>query len=323
MLNKNQSKKVNYWKYYAVIPALVAFVFLFQIKVIAQEKENKEKTEVVEKKDPIDVYKIHKHTTDQDLKEIAEDLKKKYNADVDISNVKRNSKEELTSIKILIAKENEETQTLYIRGDKAIKNCGIVVSLDDNGSEKIGILTEDAIDKPMIIENRRIEVKEMKNKVGDVDPPSPPSPPSMPAFSNGPLPPAPPIDMAKLPKAPKAPLNLNDKVAMKNFEKEMAEFEKKMEAIQPQMSAYEKQVEEIMAQREAIYDTEMAKYDLAMEKFDVDMEKFNQYIEKTYGSSSEEYAKNMGAYEKGMRTYEKYMRQQEKEIRKAEKNKKS
>ena len=75
MLNKNQSKKRNYWKYYAVIPALVAFVFLFQIKVIAQEKESKENTEVVKKKDSADVYKIHKNTTDQDLKEIAEDLK--------------------------------------------------------------------------------------------------------------------------------------------------------------------------------------------------------------------------------------------------------
>lgn len=38
MLNKNQSKKWNSWKYTLVLPALVAFVFLFQIKVIAQEK---------------------------------------------------------------------------------------------------------------------------------------------------------------------------------------------------------------------------------------------------------------------------------------------
>lgn len=323
MLNKNQSKKWNYWKYYAIIPALVAFVFLFQIKVIAQEKESKENTGVVKKTDPVDVYKIHKHTTDQDLKEMTEDLKKKHNADVEISNVKRNSKEELIAIKILIAKENEETQTLYIRGDKAIKNCGIVVSVDDNGSEKIGILTEDAIEKPMIIENRKIEVKEMKNKVGDVDPPSPPSPPSMPSFPSEPLPPAPPMDMSKMPKAPKAPANPNDKVAMKNFEKELAEFEKKMQAFEPDMTAYEKQVEEIMAQREAIYDKEMAKYDLAMEKFDVEMEKFSDYIEQKYGPDSEEFSKNMKQYEKGMRAYEKSMRQQEKEMRKAEKEKRS
>jgi len=328
MLNKNQSKKVNYWKYYAVIPALVAFVLLFQIKVIAQEK--KEVQEVTEKINSVDVYKINKHTTDQDLKEIAEELKENYNADVVISNVKRNSKEELTSIRIDINKENEETQTLQIEGDKAIKKCGIVVSVENDGSNKIGILTDDAIDKPMIIEDRKIEVREIRNQVGEVTPPTPPTPPTMPMFPNGPMPPAPPMDMSKMPKAPKAPTNHNDKAAMKTFEKELAKFEKKMEAFEPDMSAYEKQVEEIMAKREAIYDKEMAKYDLAMEKFDADMEKFNQYIEKTYGSSSEEYTrnmgeyeKNMGEYEKGMRVYEKHMRQQEKDMRKAEKNKKS
>ena len=320
MLNKNQSKKWNYWKYYTIIPALVAFVFLFQIKVIAQEKESKENTEVLEKTDPVDVYKINKHTTDEDLKEIAEDLKENYNADVVISNVKRNSKEELISIRIDINKENEETQTLQIEGDKAIKKCGIVVSVENDGSNKIGILTDDAIEKPISIENRKIEVREIRNQVGEV---TPPTPPTMPVFPNGPMPPAPPIDMSKMPKAPKAPTNHNDKAAMKIFEKELAEFEKKMEAFEPDMSAYEKQVEEIMAKREAIYDKEMAKYDLAMEKFDADMEKFNQYVEKTYGSSSDEYAKNMGEYEKGMRTYEKYMRQQERDMRKAEKNKKS
>lgn len=38
MLNKNQSKKRNSWKYYVVIPALAAFVLLFQIEVIAKER---------------------------------------------------------------------------------------------------------------------------------------------------------------------------------------------------------------------------------------------------------------------------------------------
>ena len=53
MLNKNQSKKRNYWKYYAVIPALTAFVFVFQIKTVAQEK--KEIQEVSEKISSVDV----------------------------------------------------------------------------------------------------------------------------------------------------------------------------------------------------------------------------------------------------------------------------
>jgi len=320
MLNKNQSKKRNYWKYYAVIPALVAFVLLFQIKTIAQEK--KEVQKVSEKITSVDVYKIKSTTTDQELKEVAQNLKKNHDVNVEISEVKRNAANELINIKVEIEKGTGKAQTIQIEGNNAIKDCGIIVNTEDNGSKKINLITDGAVDEQMF-ENRKIEVRELKNKVGEVTPPTPPTPPTMPTFPSGPMPPAPPVDMTKMPKAPKAPTNINDKAAMKNFEKEMAEFEKKMEAFEPDMSAYEKQVEEIMGQREAIYDKEMAKYDLAMEKFDADMEKFNQYIEKTYGSESEEYARNMGEYEKGMQIYQKHMRQQEKDMRKAQKNKKS
>jgi hypothetical protein len=38
MLNKNQSNKRNSWKYAVVLPLLGAFVFFFQVKVVAQEK---------------------------------------------------------------------------------------------------------------------------------------------------------------------------------------------------------------------------------------------------------------------------------------------
>ena len=320
MLNKNQSKKRNYWKYYAVIPALVAFVLLFQIKTIAQEK--KEVQKVSEKITSVDVYKIKSTTTDQELKEVAQNLKKNHDVNVEISEVKRNAANELINIKVEIEKGTGKAQTIQIEGNNAIKDCGIIVNTEDNGSKKINLITDGAVDEQMF-ENRKIEVRELKNKVGEVTLPTPPTPPTMPTFPSGPMPPAPPVDMTKMPKAPKAPTNINDKAAMKNFEKEMAEFEKKMEAFELDMSAYEKQVEEIMGQREAIYDKEMAKYDLAMEKFDADMEKFNQYIEKTYGSENEEYARNMGEYEKGMQIYQKHMRQQEKDMRKAQKNKKS
>ncbi|MGO4821058.1 MULTISPECIES: M56 family metallopeptidase [unclassified Flavobacterium] len=46
MLNKNQSHKMNSWKYFSILPALVAFMFLFQIEVIAQEKTVTETTKV-------------------------------------------------------------------------------------------------------------------------------------------------------------------------------------------------------------------------------------------------------------------------------------
>jgi hypothetical protein len=41
MLNKNQSKQRNVWKYTVVLPLLVLFMIQFQTKVVAQEKESK------------------------------------------------------------------------------------------------------------------------------------------------------------------------------------------------------------------------------------------------------------------------------------------
>jgi hypothetical protein len=70
MLNKNQSKKRNYLKYYVILPALVAFVFLFQVKTIAQEKKEAQVTS--ENPTSVDVYKIRKNTTDPELKEFME-----------------------------------------------------------------------------------------------------------------------------------------------------------------------------------------------------------------------------------------------------------
>ncbi|KUJ62887.1 peptidase M56 [Flavobacteriaceae bacterium CRH] len=325
MLNKNQSKKRNYWKYYAVIPALVAFVLLFQIKVIAQEKkeieEKIEKEVQIEKKQDVDVYKIRKTTTDQELKTIAEKLKQNHNVTCEISDVKRNSANELTAIKVNIEKGTEKVQTIQIEGNNAIKNCGIVITTQNNGVKEINLFTDGAIDKPMIVGNRIVEVKEIQNNSVDaIDPPSPPSAPTMPNFPSGPMPPAP--DMSKMPKAPAAPKNVNDKAAMDKFEKELAEFQKKMDAFQPDLSAYEKQLSEIMSKREATFDKEMEKYDLAMEKYDADMEKFNQYVEQKYGKDTDEYNKSMKQYEKDMKIYERNMKEHERAMKKLEKENK-
>ncbi|OMQ09168.1 M56 family metallopeptidase [[Flexibacter] sp. ATCC 35103] len=319
MLNKNQSKKRNYWKYYAVIPALVAFVLLFQIETIAQEKERKENQEAVEKTDQIYVLKFQKNTTDKELKEIAEKLKREHNIDMEVSNVKRNSKNELTAIKVDIQKGTGEAQTIQIEGDNPIKSCGIVITTKDNGSKKIDVVTDGAIDKPMVIGDRMVEVNETNGTNVSVLPVVPPTPPTPPSFPGGPMPEAPPVDMSKMPKPPVAPSNHKDKVAMAKFEKEMAEFEKKMEAFEPDMSAFEKQVEEIMAQREAIYEKEMEKYEVAMEKFSVDMDKYTQDMEQKYGKDSREYNLNMKQYEKDMKLYERDMKLQEKEMKLREK----
>jgi hypothetical protein len=314
MLNKNQSKKRNYWKYYAIIPALVAFVFLFQIKTIAQEK--KETQESAEKIQSVDVYKIKKTTTDEELKEIAEKLKQNHNVDIVISEVKRNSNDQLTAIKVDVEKGTGRDQTIQIEGDNPIKSCGIVITTDDNGSKKIKIVTNGAIEMPMVIENKTMKVRETED--GVPTPPTPPTPPKMPTFPTGPMPQAPAIDMSKMPKLPVSPTDPTDKSAMKKFEKEMAEFEKKMDAYEPDMSAYEKEVDEIMEKRSAIFDKEMEKYDLAMEKFNADMEKYTQDIEQKYGENSKQYKQDMEQHKKGMKQHAKDMKEHEKNIKKME-----
>jgi hypothetical protein len=318
MLNKNQSKKRNYWKYYAILPALVAFVLLFQIKTIAQEK--KEARAVSEKIQSVNVYKIKNTTTDQELKTMAENLKQNHNVDIEISEVKRNPDNQLTAIKVDIEKGTGRDQTIQIEGNKPIKSCGIVITIDDSGNKKINLVTDGGIDEPIVAgDNLIINQKTNPVRISTISAIAPPVPPLPPVFPSGPMPPAPAPDMSKMPKPPVPPLNPKEKTAMKFYLKEMAEFEKKMEAFEPDMSDYEKQVEEIMSKREAIFEKEMEKYEIAMEKFNADMEKFTNEIEIKYGKDSKQYEINMKEFEKDMKIHEKNMKLHEKQMKKMQK----
>ncbi len=64
MLNKNQSKKWNSWKYALIIPILIGFLLYFQVNVIAQEKH----APTLEKSIKDVSVVIDKNTTDQQLK---------------------------------------------------------------------------------------------------------------------------------------------------------------------------------------------------------------------------------------------------------------
>ncbi|WP_119791088.1 M56 family metallopeptidase [Flavobacterium anhuiense] len=142
MLNKNQSKRRNYWKYYTVIPALIAFVLLFQIEVVAKERQPNAKVASTEI-ESVDVYKILKNSTDAQLTEIKEKLKKLHNINFEVSQIKRNSENELTSIKVDIINGSEKSQSIQTGGDKTIKDFGIIVITDKNGKKKAGIQTTD------------------------------------------------------------------------------------------------------------------------------------------------------------------------------------
>ena len=96
MLNKNQSRKWNSWKYALILPVLVAFVLLFQMEVIAMEKtnlnlKNKNTNEI------IDIV-ITKNTTNEEIKEQCEKLNKSHNINLSFFNIKRNSNGEIINI---------------------------------------------------------------------------------------------------------------------------------------------------------------------------------------------------------------------------------
>ncbi|KFF04707.1 M56 family metallopeptidase [Flavobacterium reichenbachii] len=314
MLNKNQSKNSNYWKYTAIIPALGAFILLFQMETIAQEKKQSQK-EIVEKQTKSqDVYKINSSTTDQELSAIVKNLKTNHNVDVVISEVKRNSKNELINILVEIQKGSGEAQTIQIEGNNAIKECSIIITTENDGSKKINLITEGQPDEPEALQNDMEIVSSPPNVPNSITPPNPPAPP---VFPQGPMPQVPVSAYANMPKPPVPPANPNDKAAVKKYDKEMAEFEKKMENYEPDMASFEKEIEEIMEKRSAIFDKEMEKYEIAMEKYNADMEKFGQDMEQKFGSDSE-YSKNMKKYEIEMRKYENQMRQQEKQMRQQE-----
>ena len=124
MLNKNQSNKRNSWKYAVIIPALVAFVIFFQVKVIAQEKE----VEIKEYKtiyDELTSFSVNKNSTDEEIKKDAESLKKQSGVDVKFSKIKRNSKGEIIAIKIEYKDKNGNKGASYVNSDKPIETITV------------------------------------------------------------------------------------------------------------------------------------------------------------------------------------------------------
>jgi len=140
MLNKNQSKKTNSWKYYVIIPALAAFVLLFQVEVIAKEKPQifTEKESNIKS---VDIYKIQKNTTDAELTDIKNNLQKNHDIKFEISDVKRNNSNQLTSIVVDVKRGKQRAKSIQTSDIQAINEFGVLVITYKNGDKKIGIQT--------------------------------------------------------------------------------------------------------------------------------------------------------------------------------------
>lgn len=104
MLNKNQSKTVNFWKYMVVFPAVIAFIFLFQQKVVAQVKDTETRAEVVG-------LSWDKNATEEEFKSDAK-LVQEQGVTLEFKNVVRNAKNEITSIDIYFKDKMDEKRNM-------------------------------------------------------------------------------------------------------------------------------------------------------------------------------------------------------------------
>lgn len=101
MLNKNQSNKKSIWKYTLILPVIIAFVFLFQIKVVAQEKLIQLSDGSSISSSTREVTEIYwtKNSSDEEFKDDIEALKSS-DITMSLSGIKRNDKNEIIEIMI-------------------------------------------------------------------------------------------------------------------------------------------------------------------------------------------------------------------------------
>lgn len=118
MLNTNQSHRKNAWKYAVALPLLIAFVFLFQVKTVAQELRTITTTKSSQEK----VYiTTDKNTSDAEMKRDAQLAKEKYGVTLKYSKVKRNAQGEITGIKVTFKDKDGNTGTTQYDGKEPIK----------------------------------------------------------------------------------------------------------------------------------------------------------------------------------------------------------
>lgn len=120
MLNTNPTRKRNSWKYILILPILIGFIFLFQIKVIAQEKENDALTSKLQSGDGVHVV-IDKNYTDDQMKKDAALLKEKHGITLKCSKIKRNDAGEITGIKVEYKDKEGNKGVTQVNGKEPIK----------------------------------------------------------------------------------------------------------------------------------------------------------------------------------------------------------
>lgn len=162
MLNTNPSNKRNVWKYSVILPLLIAFFLLYQVKTVAQVKEPK----VINEMQNVNrvEFIIDKNTTDDQIKEDTELLKKEHNVTVKVSKVKRNGQKEITGLKIDYKDDKGNKGTNQVNGDEPISPMVFFLE-SKNGKNSMGLTS-----LPLPREMKRMVFHSDDNIEVDVDP---------------------------------------------------------------------------------------------------------------------------------------------------------
>ena len=261
MLNKTQSKKWNSWKYALIIPSLVTFVILFQVKVVAQERQNA--VNQLESSQEIIEITIDKNTTDEEIKNNIEKLKNDANVECNISKIKRNLNGEITCI-FIIALDSKGSRCKYdIDSDKPITPVKFNLKKDKNGTGDFTFCENNTITGN---ENDDIFSNDMETPVAPVPPsmatsyskmPTPPTPPRFPAEPTVKAPKAP-----NFPTAPRAPKGSPEKgdenekkmriLINKNEKERTEEIQVQNDEIQAKIDIEQARKDEIQARKDKI-----------------------------------------------------------------------
>jgi len=136
MLHKKRSNSKSQWKIALIVPLLLAFVFIFNTKLIAQQKNGK-KIVKIEVEVEVFAMKITKESSKEDLKQITENFKEK-GLSVKFSSIKRNDNNEIKAIKIDAEADSGKASAAYATND--VKGINpIQISFDsENNNLSIG-----------------------------------------------------------------------------------------------------------------------------------------------------------------------------------------
>jgi hypothetical protein len=140
MLHKNRSKNRSQWRYMLLFPLLAAFIFTFNTKIVAQEKESVKDHEKKDNNELVEVHEIHvidlvinKNTSDEKLDKIKSKFKEEAGVSLIFKGVKRNENGEITALKIEAKGKKTEAKFYADADGEAIKPVKISYNSESDG----------------------------------------------------------------------------------------------------------------------------------------------------------------------------------------------